>query len=186
MTTAANRNDLGKRAGWIALLTAATFLGSFVFACATPFAALGALAALNMRKRDAFALTLVNWLANQIVGYGFLHYPQTWDSFAWGAAIGVGAMIATAAAIGTVSVLRALPWAVTAVATLVVAAGAYELSLYAATAFLPTEPDAFSAHTVLYVLEVSGVAFAGLLILQGLGQTIGLASSKSQTAALAA
>jgi hypothetical protein len=183
MTLAANRNDLGKRAGWIALLTAATFLGSFVFACATPFAALGAVAALNMRKRDAFALTGVNWLVNQIVGFGFLHYPQTWDTFAWGAAIGVAAVIATAAAIGAVSLMRALPWAVAAMATLAVACGVYELSLYAATAVLPTEADAFSAQTVLYVVEVSGVAFAGLLILQGIGQAIGLAAPKPQTAA---
>ena len=175
MSTAENRNDLGKRAGWIALLTAATFLGSFVFACATPFAALGAAAALNMRKRDAFALTGVNWLVNQIVGYGFLHYPVDAYSITWGAAIGVAAMIATAVAIGTVSITRALPWAVSAVATFAVAVGVYELSLYAVTAVSPAEADAFSPQTILYVVEVAGFAFAGLLILQGIGQSIGLA-----------
>jgi hypothetical protein len=185
MTIAADRNDLGKRAGWIALLTAATVLGSFVFACATPFAALGALAALNMRKRDAFALTAVNFAANQIVGFGFLHYPQTWDTYAWGAAIGIGALAATAAAIGAASLFRALPWAVAAVATFAVAVGVYELSLYAATAVLPTEADAFSLQTVLYVVQVDGIAFAGLLVLQGIGQVIGLVS-KPQTAAIAA
>jgi hypothetical protein len=42
-----------------------------------------------MRKREAFALTGANWFANQIIGYGCLHYPRTWDSFAWGAAIGI-------------------------------------------------------------------------------------------------
>ncbi len=186
MTTAANRNDLGKRAGWIALLTVATILGSFVFACATPFAALGAVAALNMRKRDAFALTGVNFLANQIVGFGFLHYPQTWDTYAWGAAIGIGALVATAAAIGVASLFRsALPWAVAAVATFAVAVGAYELSLYAVTAVLPTEADAFSLQTVLYVVQVDGIAFAGLLVLQGIGQMIGLASKPTMVATAA-
>jgi hypothetical protein len=186
MTTAADRNDLGKRIGWIALLTVATILGSFVFACATPFAALGAVAALNMRKRDAFALTGVNFAANQIVGFGFLHYPQTWDTYAWGAAIGIGAMVATAAAIGAASLLRsALPWAVAAVATFAVAVGAYELSLYAATAVLPTEADAFSLQTVLYVVQVDGIAFAGLLVLQGIGQMIGLAAKPPMVATAA-
>jgi hypothetical protein len=183
MTTAANRNDLGKRAGWIALLTAATFLGSFIFACATPFAALGALSALKMRKRDAFALTGVNWLANQIVGFGFLHYPVDAYSLTWGAAIGGAALLATAAAIGAVSLTRALPWAVSAVATLVVAIGVYELALFAVTAISPAEADAFSAQTVLYVIQVGGLAFAALLVLQGIGQTIGLALPKPQLAA---
>jgi hypothetical protein len=186
MTLAANRNDLGKRVGWIALLTAATFLGSFVFACATPFAALGALSALKMRKRDAFALTGVNWLVNQIVGYGFLHYPVDAYSITWGAAIGVAAMLATAAAIGTVSIARALPWAVSAVATFAVAVGVYELALFAVTAVSPAEADAFSMQTVLYVVQVDGIAFAGLLVLQGIAQTIGLAVPTQQTAALAA
>src|SRR6202012_1350818 len=103
-------DDLAERSLWIALLTGATIAASFVFACATPFPALGAVAALFMRKRDAFALTLVNWLANQIIGYGFLHYPQDFDSFAWGAVIGVGAVIATAAAIGTRSLTARAGW----------------------------------------------------------------------------
>jgi len=75
---------LGRRAGWITLLTIASVLFSFALTCATPFPALASLAALHMNRRDAFALIGVSWLANQIVGYGFLHYPQTWDSFAWG------------------------------------------------------------------------------------------------------
>src|ERR1700744_6345211 len=99
MTMAANRNDFGKRTGWIALLKRVTVLGSFVFACATPFAALGSMAALNMRKRDAFALTAVNFAANQIVGFGFLHYPHDAATIGWGAAIGVGALVATAGAL---------------------------------------------------------------------------------------
>jgi hypothetical protein len=46
-----------RRVGWIRLLTIATVAGSFAFACATPFPALAALAALHMNRRDAFILT---------------------------------------------------------------------------------------------------------------------------------
>ena len=94
------------RIGWIGLLTVATIAASLVFACATPFPALAALAALHMKRRDAFALTAVVWGTNQIIGYGLLHYPQTSDSFAWGIAIGASAMIATALAAGAERAVR--------------------------------------------------------------------------------
>jgi len=73
------------------VLTAAAILFSFAFACATPFPALTALAALHLRRSDALALTGIAWVANQAIGYGLLGYPQTWDSFAWGGVIGVSA-----------------------------------------------------------------------------------------------
>ena len=48
-----NDNVLIQRFGWSSLLIIATIAGSFVFACATPFPALGALAALFLPRRDA-------------------------------------------------------------------------------------------------------------------------------------
>jgi hypothetical protein len=77
-----------RRVGWIALLTIAAVAGSFIFACATPFPALATLAALHLHRRDAFILAGFVWIANQTIGCGFLHYPHTRDSFAWGIAIG--------------------------------------------------------------------------------------------------
>ena len=174
MDSTANRNDLAKRSLWIVLLTGATIVGSFIFACATPFPALGALSALFMRKRDAFVLTAINWLANQIIGYGFLHYPQNFDSFAWGAVIGISAVLGTAAAIGVKHLAARAGWAVMAVASFVGAFIVYELALFAATTFL-SDDGGFTAPVIVYVLEVNGLAFAGLLVLQGLGLTAGIA-----------
>jgi hypothetical protein len=171
-------NQAARRAVWIALLTGATIIGSFIFACATPFPALGALAALHMNRRDAFALTGVNWTANQLIGYGFLHYPQSAESFAWGAWIGVAAFVATAAAIVTASFARRTGWATTAVTAFLVAIVAYESTLYAATAFLPSEPGAFGFQIVQYIVEVNALAFAGLLILQRIGRSTGIAASR--------
>lgn len=169
-------NDtIKQRAVWITLLTGATILGSFVFACATPFPALGALSALFMRKRDAFVLTLINWLANQTIGYGFLHYPQNFNSFAWGAVMGVSALVCTAAAIGTRSLAGRAGWVVSALACFIAAFVAYELALYAAVPFLGDD-GAFSAKIVAYVAEVNGIAFAALLVLQGLGLSTGVAA----------
>ncbi len=178
MRTIEYGNVAARRAGWIALLSGATAVGSFIFACATPFPALATLAALHMRRRDAFALTASNWLANQIIGYGFLHYPRTWDSFAWGAAIGIAALVATACAVGTESIARRAGWTAAAVSAFVVSILAYEATLFAATSYLPSDASAFGARVVLYIVAVNGVAFLCLLLLQGLGRAAGLAVSR--------
>jgi len=172
-----DRSEFFRRAGWVALLTLATILGSFVFACATPFAALAAIGALFLPRRDAFFLLGINWLANQAIGYCFLHYPQTWDSFAWGAAIGIAALAATAVGCGAESLARRFGLATTIVAAFVSSFVAYEFCLFAATAVLPAD-GGFAASVILYVCEVNGLAFAGLLFLQGLGRTVGLASNR--------
>lgn len=79
---------------WITLVSVSSILFSLALACATPFAAIAAIAGIWMTARNAFVLTFAAWLANQIVGYLLLGYPTTWDSFAWGFAIGLAAMLA--------------------------------------------------------------------------------------------
>ena len=178
MNATKNNNMSGKRAGWIALLTAASVLFSLVFACATPFAALACLAALRLERRDAFALVGASWLVNQVVGYGFLHYPQTWDSFAWGAVIGVAALAATAIAFPVEARLRSerpLGSVVSAVSALFAAFVTYEVVLFAATAFLPSGSAAFSIEVVLDILKINVGAFVGLLALQRVGEWVGIA-----------
>jgi hypothetical protein len=165
----------GRRTAYIAVLAMVTIVASFIFACATPFPALATLAALHMNRRDAFILTAVIWGANQIVGYAFLHYPQTWDSFGWGIAIGAGAMIATSLAIGTEKAVRPYGWTAAMLASFASAFAAYEIALYAATTVLPSDPSAFALAVVLYVLKVNAIACGGLLVLQYAGTRIGLA-----------
>ena len=63
--------DTTRRIAWIVFLTGASLAFSYVFACAAPFAALATLAALNLRRPDAFILTGLVWLANQAVGAQF-------------------------------------------------------------------------------------------------------------------
>ena len=54
---------------------AASVAFSFGLACVMPFAALCAVGACTLPRRDAFAVAGMAWLANQVVGFGFLHYP---------------------------------------------------------------------------------------------------------------
>ncbi len=72
---------------WIFLLTAAGVLTTFALACATPVAAFAVLAALHMRRFAAAALMIAVWLVGQTIGFGFLHYPLTANTFAWTGAL---------------------------------------------------------------------------------------------------
>lgn len=76
-TPAESANTAIRRSLWIVLVIVSSIGFSFALACATPFAALGTLAALHMRRRDLLVMVGLAWLANQIIGYGFLAYPQT-------------------------------------------------------------------------------------------------------------
>jgi len=170
-----NHRVAARRTAWIAVLTAAAILFSFAFACATPFPALAALAALHLRKSDALALTGIAWVANQAIGYGLLGYPQTLDSFAWGGVIGVSAFAATAAAFGAESFTRRAGRLVAATVSFAAAFTVYESALYSATVFLSSMPEAFSVAVVMYILRVNAFAFIALSLVQGLAHSLGWA-----------
>lgn len=118
------------------LLTVSCALASFALACATPFAAFAVVAAATLLLRPALLVVTGAWLVNQAVGFGALHYPVDASTIAWGFVIGAAVLAATAVA---AAVLRAVPRMHRAFAlglALVCAYGAYELTLFAATAFL--------------------------------------------------
>ncbi|WP_316230155.1 hypothetical protein [Bradyrhizobium sp. SZCCHNR1051] len=116
-----------------ALLTTACALASFVFACATPFAAFAVIAAAMLPLRTALPVMLGAWLVNQGIGFGALHYPVDANTLAWGAMIGAAVLSATATARGVLQALRASPAPLAFAAALLGAYTAYELVLLAAT-----------------------------------------------------
>jgi hypothetical protein len=142
-----------------ALLTVSCALASFALACATPFAAFAVIAAAMLPLRPALLVVTGAWLVNQGIGFGALHYPSDGNTMLWGAAIGIAALAATAAAS---AVLRSLPQnstpLVLAVA-LICGYGVYELALLAATPLLGGA-DSFTAAIVAQI----GVSNAAWLI----------------------
>ncbi|WP_315725905.1 MULTISPECIES: hypothetical protein [unclassified Bradyrhizobium] len=116
-----------------ALLTTACALASFVFACATPFAAFAVIAAAMLPLRSALPAVLGAWLVNQGIGFGALHYPVDASTLAWGAVIGAAALVATVAARGVLRALATSPAPLGFAAALLGAYAAYELVLLAAT-----------------------------------------------------
>src|SRR5262245_39542962 len=93
---------------WLALLIGASVTFTLGFACAAPFAAFSAAAALTLARREAYCLTLGVGLANQVIGFAFLNYPWDANCLAWGAAIGVTAVLSTLAARQAVHRLKGL------------------------------------------------------------------------------
>ena len=85
-------------AAWSAFLIVGSAVGSLALACATPFAALAAVAAVTLPLRAALVTSMGVWLANQAIGFGLLAYPMTASSLVWGPVLGASALAATAAA----------------------------------------------------------------------------------------
>lgn len=171
--------DSVRRGLWIVLLAGASVGFSLVFACATPFAALATLAVRTMTRREALLVVLATWLANQAIGYGLLDYPRTADSFGWGAAIGVAALLAAVAAMAVGrEPLRTGPVFATALA-FAAAFAVYQLVLLAAALVLPASAAAFAPAVLLEVLMVNALALAGLLALAHLASSFGLSPRSS-------
>ena len=166
--------DVARRWAWIGLLGGASMGFSLVFACATPFVALVTLAALTMSRRDAFIVTGAVWLANQAVGYGILDYPRTFDSYAWGVAIGLAVLLAlvVARAVGE-RFERSGAFVSTGLAFLS-ALAANELALYAASFWLSSGDAAFSWPIVGYILQVNALGLGGLILLKLVAASVGL------------
>lgn len=151
----------GGRNLWIALIVASGIGLSLFFACVTPFAALATVAALYLRADERWAVIGFVWLANQIVGFGILRYPLTWDCAAWGVAIGLSSALAVLAA-GALSTTRPAPLAVSL--PFVGAFAAFEAGLYAAGRMLPAGGDAFGLPVIRHVFWVNAAALCGLTV----------------------
>lgn len=170
-------SDSSRTTVWIALVTVSSMLFSLGFACATPFAALAAVAASKMTRTSALALVTATWLANQAVGYLVLDYPRTPDSFGWGIAIGAAALLATVAA-HELNRLALRPIAST-LAAFAVAFVVYQAALYSATAVLPSS-GGFAIAVILYVGKVNVLGFAALLAVYRLSVAVGLMTAPAK------
>jgi len=161
---------------WLALLVAASVAFSLGFACATPLAAFAAAAALTLPRPDALLLTTAVWLANQFVGFAFLHYPWTASTFAWGIAIGAAALLAAEAARWTARSTGRAGGALTSLSTLLAAYAAYEVVLFAVAVAALGGVEDFTPAIVGRIFLINAGAFVGLLVLSRLGAAVGLAA----------
>lgn len=152
-----------RRLLWIGFLTAATLLMTGVLACAVPFAALAALAALDTDRRDGLLLIGAVWLANQVYGFTVLGYPHEAQAYAWGVTMGIGAIAAYYAARIVVAPLAPRGPLLTAVGALAAAFATYQAAIFVGTLVLSHGEGAFRTDVVAYVALIEVVAFVALL-----------------------
>lgn len=172
-----------RRPVWVASLVAASILFSLGFACAVPFAAFAAVAALTMTRRDALLLVGLVWFANQAVGFGVLHYPWTAETLAWGAGLLAVALLATLAAEIGVTRLGRLPRLGLAPIAFLSAFATYEGLLFLASVAVQGGDEAYDLSIVARIFAINAVAFGGLVLASKLGETAGLVSSPRGQAA---
>jgi hypothetical protein len=175
MTLQQPDTQLAKRFAWGGILTVLTVASTLAVACGTPFAALATLAALFLPRRDAFVLIAVNWLANQAIGFGLLHYPLNWDCYRGGINLGIAALLSTMAALLAQGALRNVATSARAIGSFAAAFITYEGILFLTSA-AGSKAD-FAAPVVLYIFYVNAVAFVALLLLQTAAAAMGFISS---------
>lgn len=173
----AKTDDLTMRGAstlWILLLTVASTVTTLLLACATPFPALAALAAMHMRRTDGVALIGASWLAGQVVGFGFLHYPHTASTFGWAAAIGVGAVVSVLAASQVTRSLSGRGFAVGLVAAYVAGFVAFKAAIFVASFGLGGGMSALSPGVIGEQFVRNAAILAGLLMLYRALTALGL------------
>jgi hypothetical protein len=149
-------------------LIAWTLASSVGLACATPFAALGAAAAVTLRGRDALLVGGMVWLINQCVGYTILRYPWTFTSVAWGIALGAATLLAVLAARWIYRLQRAIPSGLRRATAFAAALLVFEAAIYAVAYFVLGGLEDFTVGIVSYVFAINAVSFLGLLVLHSL------------------
>jgi hypothetical protein len=149
---------------WMGFLIVASVVFSLGFACAVPFAAFAATAALTLNRRQAFVLVGAIWLANQILGFAVRHYPLTTATFAWGAALGFVALLSTLAAQWAKDHLPQAHIAAAAVA-FAAAFAVYEGSLLAISAALGSGLSDYAFSVVTRIFSINAAAFAVLALM---------------------
>ena len=184
------RNSPSPHAGWRRLLWLALLVGASIgfslgLACALPFAAFAAAAALKLSRRDALMLILAVWFSNQVIGFTVLAYPWTTSTFAWGAVLGAVAILATLAgqwAAGrSVSAARAVGSAVTFLLAFVI----YEAALFTASIAWLGGTEVFTGAIQGRIFVINAAAFIGLLALHRIALSIGLVANTAAVAPMA-
>lgn len=157
---------------WIALLVASAALLSGPLACATPFAAFAALAAITQPRRHAALVAASAWLANQLVGFTMLNYPVTFDSLIWSAIL-LASMLATAVAVQAVGRRLERFGAVAPLAAGLVASQLVFRGLMIVAASIKGGIEGFTIENLVYLSELDFATFVGLLAIAEIAAFVG-------------
>jgi hypothetical protein len=157
-----------RRPFWLVLMIVSSIVFTFAFACAAPFAAFAAATALTLQRRDAVILMLGVWMVNQLTGFLFMNYPWDANTFAWGAALGMTALVSMFAARTAASRLSHLPPLICCTLAFLVDFMAYEVCCYVSALVLGGVED-FTFTIQSRIVAINACALVGLFALNRVG-----------------
>lgn len=173
------RNEIAPRLAWIAILVSASLALSSILACAMPFAALAAVAAITLKRVDAFAVVIAAWFVNQLVGFALLGYPVDATTLAWGVALGLSAVVALMAAIEAVRLVRDWPTSVAVTVVFAIALVAQQLTIFSASLVLESHPSAFAPDVLAWIAITNAICVLALLAIHELGERLRMPGAKA-------
>ena len=149
---------------WTMILTLAVIGATFALSCLTPFAALAVALAGTVGLRASLRVIIAVWLANQVIGFGFFHFPLTPNTFLIGIAIGGAAVVGTIAAWVVLNHMQSRAVLLRLGVALLVSFGIYQLTLLAAVVFLG-DLETFRPAIVAQLGLINAVSLVGMIVL---------------------
>ena len=114
--------------------------------------------------RASLRVVAIVWLANQIVGFVFFHFPLTATTFLWGIAIGVAALVTTTVAFVVMKYAAGFATVLRLGISLLVSFGVYEMILLFAAVFLGGF-ETFRVSIVAQLAWVNAASLVGMIVL---------------------
>jgi hypothetical protein len=149
---------------WTLILTLATIGVTFALSCVTPFAALAVALAGTIGLRASLRIMIVVWFANQVIGFGFFHFPHTPNTFLWGAAIGGAAIATTFSAFLVMKYGSSWATLLRLFLAFLVSFAVYEMTLLSAAALLGGF-ETFKPAIVAQIGFINAVSLVGMVVL---------------------
>jgi hypothetical protein len=152
------------RSVWTVVLTLAAIGGSLALSCVTPFAALAVALGGTVGLRASLRAVTVVWFANQIVGFVFFHFPMTANTFLWGIAIGLAAIVTTIVGSVVMKYAASAPSPFRLAVSLLLTFGVYEMMLLAA-ALLLGGLENFKPAIIAQLAIIEVASLVGMIVL---------------------
>jgi hypothetical protein len=156
---------------WMLILMLAAIGITFALSCLTPFAALAVALTGTFGLRTSLRIMIVVWFVNQVIGFGFLHFPLTANAFLWGAAIGGATVVTTIVASGVMKYGSFWAAPLRLGVALLVSFGFYEMTLLGAAVFLGGL-ETFRPAIVAQIALVNAVSLVGMVVLNELAAAL--------------
>lgn len=149
---------------WMVVLTIAVIAATLALSCVTPFAALAVAVAGTAGLRASLRVVGIVWLANQVSGFLFFHFPLTVNAFLWGIAIGVAALITTIVASVIMKYLSDAAAPLRLGLSLLISFAVYELTLLVAAVVL-NGLETFRPSIIFQLAWINAAALVAMVVL---------------------